>query len=38
MLEGGKMLGTPLLGDSGLLNYGGQHLYYIIQYVNQFAC
>ena len=38
MLQGGKVLGT-YLDETGLLDYGGQHSYHIIQYViNQFAC
>ena len=37
MLQGGKVLGTPLPSETDLLDYGGQHSYHIIQYVNQFA-
>ena len=33
MLQDGKVLGTHLTGETGLLDYGGQHSYHIIQYV-----
>ena len=38
MLQGGKVLAPTLPGETGLLDYGGQHSYHIIQYVNQVTC
>ena len=38
MLQGGKVLNPTLSSETGFLDYGGQHSYHIIQYVNQVTC